>query len=73
MRSIVNSAKVFPADAEKDMEFLSQFFFSAMGGGPEGPEESEVFEGEDKAEEEGKAEEGGLWESKEKITGKVIQ
>ena len=68
MRSMMNSAKYYPTEAEKDVKNIFKVFFKGMIGS-EGPDRS-AEETED-AEKTKKIEED-LWESKEKITGEVI-
>ena len=66
VNAIINSAKVYPEEAKKDVKTLFKTFFSMMmKKGMEG-EDREDFEDEDKKEEK------EVWESKEKITGEAI-
>ena len=72
MRSLINSAKVYPESAEKDAKKLFKAFMNIMGRageqrGPRGSEEGK--EGEFGPEGEGPSE----WESKEEITGEIIK
>jgi len=65
MRKIMNSAVVYPEDAEKDAMSLFKMFFSAMGD-KGGPEEGQDGEGEEDKNKD-------IWENEGSITGKVIQ
>ena len=69
MRKIMNSAKITPAESEKDVKNLFKKFMSMMmsdrdGGSPEG----KIDNGDD----ENNGVKEDVWESKEAITGEVI-
>ena len=67
LRSIINSAKYYPADSEEDIKPFLKMFFMTMGGPGGGPENKEEL-GEDNI----KDIENDVLESKEKITGEII-
>ncbi len=70
VRGLINNAKVYPENAEKDIKKIAKKFLNQMilNGEPENREISEGNNDEDKDNEE-----EGFFESKEEITGEVIR
>jgi hypothetical protein len=75
MRKIMSSAKITPAEAEKDVKNLFKKFMSMMmkekSSGGSSKEEPENKAAESGAEDV-KDVEGGVWQSKELVTGEII-